>query len=106
MLPGPSPGCIGSSTRFPRTCTPSEGVPPSPTLDVPLGAVQGKNSWGTDDYRGPAPPPGHGVHQYHFRLYAFGVPLHAAQGLAKMGLLDLMPGHFLEQTELVGTYQR
>jgi phosphatidylethanolamine-binding protein (PEBP) family uncharacterized protein len=46
------------------------------------------------------------VHQYHFRLYAFGVPLHAAQGLAKMGLLDLMPGHFLEQTELVGTYQR
>src|SRR5262249_15767077 len=81
-----------------------EGIPPSPTLYTPLGAMQGKNSWGTDGYRGPAPPPGRGEHHYHFRLYALDVPLHAAQGLDKKGLLDHMQGHILDQAELVGTY--
>ncbi len=84
----------------------TEGILPSPTLNLPLGAMQGKNSWGTDGYRGPAPPPGHGQHHYHFRLYALDLPLHAAQGLDKKGLLDLMQGHILEQAELIGTYQR
>ena len=90
----------------PDTRTLSEGVPPSPTLNVPLGALQGKNSWGTDGYRGPAPPPGHGTHHYHFRLFALDVPLHAAQGLDKPGLLDAMQGHILAQAELVRTYER
>ena len=83
-----------------------EGIPPAPTLDVPLGAMQGKNSWGTDGYRGPAPPPGHGTHHYHFRLYALDAPLRAAQGLDKPGLLAAMEGHILAQAELVGTYER
>jgi Raf kinase inhibitor-like YbhB/YbcL family protein len=84
----------------------AERVPPSPTLNVPAGALQGKNSWGTDGYRGPAPPRGHGVHHYHFRLYALDVPLHAAQGLDKPGLLDVMRGHILAEPQLVGTYER
>ena len=84
----------------------AEGIPPSPTLNDPLGAMQGQNSWGTDGYRGPAPPPGHGTHHYHFRLFALDVPLHAVQGLDKKGLLDAMQGHILTQAELVGTYQR
>ena len=84
----------------------AEGVPPSPTLNTPLGALQGKNSWGSDGYRGPAPPPGHGAHHYHFRLFAIDVPLHAAHGLDKKGLLGAMQGHVLAQAELVGTYQR
>jgi Raf kinase inhibitor-like YbhB/YbcL family protein len=84
----------------------AEGVPPSPILNIPTGAMQGKNSWGTEGYRGPAPPPGHGVHHYHFRLFALDVPLHAAQGLDKKGLLEAMQAHVLAQAELVGTYQR
>jgi len=83
-----------------------EGIDPSATLDIVTGMLQGKNSWGTDGYRGPAPPPGHGTHHYHFRLYALGSPLTAAQGLDKGGLLKAMRGHILAQTELVGTYQR
>jgi Raf kinase inhibitor-like YbhB/YbcL family protein len=84
----------------------TEGIPPTPTPDAPPGARQGKNSWGTDGYRGPAPPKGHGTHHYHFRLYALDAPLAAAQGLDKAGLLHAMQGHVLAEAELVGTYER
>jgi Raf kinase inhibitor-like YbhB/YbcL family protein len=83
-----------------------EGLPRTPALDVPPGARQGKNSWASDGYRGPAPPRGHGTHHYHFRLYALDAPLAAAQGLDKAGLLRAMRGHILAEAELVGTYQR
>jgi Raf kinase inhibitor-like YbhB/YbcL family protein len=68
--------------------------------------LQGKNSWGTIGYRGPAPPRGHGTHHYHFKLYALDVPLRAAHGLDKDGLLKAVHGHILSQSETVGTYQR
>jgi Raf kinase inhibitor-like YbhB/YbcL family protein len=84
----------------------AEGLPRTPTLEIPPGARQGKNSWGTGGYRGPAPPKGHGTHHYHFRLYALDKPLAAAPGLDKSGLLEAMRGHVLSEAELVGTYQR
>jgi Raf kinase inhibitor-like YbhB/YbcL family protein len=84
----------------------AEGIPARPALDRPAGTVQGKNSWGTVGYRGPAPPKGHGTHHYHFRLYALDAPVHAAAGLDKNAVLKLMKGHILAQAELVGTYQR
>jgi Raf kinase inhibitor-like YbhB/YbcL family protein len=84
----------------------AEGIPTKPALDRPSGAVQGKNSWGTVGYRGPAPPKGHGTHHYHFRLYALDAQLHDAAGLDKNALLKQMKGHILAQAELVGTYQR
>ncbi|MGC1720204.1 MAG: YbhB/YbcL family Raf kinase inhibitor-like protein, partial [Isosphaeraceae bacterium] len=57
-------------------------------------------------YRGPAPPKGHGVHHYHFKLYALDAPLSVAVGIDKPGLLKAMQGHVLAEAELVGTYQR
>jgi Raf kinase inhibitor-like YbhB/YbcL family protein len=57
-----------------------EGLPLTPTLDVPLGSRQGKNSWGTDGYRGPAPSRGDGTHHDHFRLYALDAPNRAHRG--------------------------
>jgi len=83
-----------------------EGLPQTPTLNTPPGALQGKNSWGGTGYRGPAPPRGHGVHHYHFRLYALDTPLQAARGLDKGGLIRAMQGHILAQAELIGTYER
>jgi len=83
-----------------------EGLPKTTTLDAPPGARQGKNSWGTDGYRGPAPPRGHGTHHYHFRLYALDAPLAAAQGLDKAGLLRATDEHVLGEAELIGTYER
>ena len=84
----------------------AEGVHVKPSPSFPAGALQGKNSWGTVGYRGPAPPKGHGVHRYYFRLYALDAPLNVPAGLDKPGLLKAMHGHILAQGELVGTYQR
>jgi Raf kinase inhibitor-like YbhB/YbcL family protein len=68
--------------------------------------VAGTNSWPTAGWRGPMPPPGHGVHHYHFRLYALDAELDAGPGLSKAKLLKAMEGHVLAQGELVGTYER
>ena len=84
----------------------AEGIPTSEKLSEPDGALQGKNSWGTIGYRGPAPPPGHGVHHYHFKLYALDAALALKPGADKKALLDAMAGHILAQGEVIGTYQR
>ena len=84
-----------------------EHVPNSGTVSTaPKGAVQGENSWGSVGYRGPAPPPGHGIHHYHFRLYALDSRLPLKPGLLKEELLKTIAGHILAEGELVGTYQR
>ncbi len=82
------------------------GIDPVALPEVPTGARQGANSGNTIGYRGPSPPPGGGVHHYHFRLYALDAPLLAAPGLDKAGLLGAMAGHILETADLVGTYSR
>jgi Raf kinase inhibitor-like YbhB/YbcL family protein len=83
-----------------------EGIPPKPVPGTPPGAVQGKNTWGTVGYRGPAPPKGHGVHHYHFKLYALNAALDLKPGIDKHDLMNVMSGHILSHGELVGTYQR
>jgi Raf kinase inhibitor-like YbhB/YbcL family protein len=86
-----------------------EGVPTATRIDKPLVALQGRNSWssgGTTGYRGPAPPPRHGTHHYHFRLYALDAPLGLNAGIDKAALLTAMQGHILSEAELMGTYSR
>jgi Raf kinase inhibitor-like YbhB/YbcL family protein len=86
-----------------------EGVPRKPHLKEPHGAVQGKNSWPAGDnvgYRGPMPPPGHGVHHYYFKLYALDVPLNVQPGLDKKAVLENINDHILAEGVLMGTYQR
>lgn len=85
-----------------------EGVPNREELDSPPGARQGRNSWSsgtTIGYRGPDPPSGHGVHHYHFRLYALDAELDLPPGLTKNELLKAIQGHVLAAGELVGTYE-
>jgi Raf kinase inhibitor-like YbhB/YbcL family protein len=83
-----------------------EGVHPKPSPAFPAGARQGKNSWGTPGYRGPAPPRGHGMHRYRFRLYALDAPLDGAAGPDGPALRKAMRGHVLAEAELMGTYER
>lgn len=83
-----------------------EGVPTDERLSTPSGAMQGTNSWGNIGYGGPEPPPGHGVHHYHFKLYALDADLDYEPGLAKQQLLDKIQSHTLAEVELIGTYER
>lgn len=79
------------------------------TLTLPGGLLQGLNSWPTGPtacYRGPEPPRGHGVHHYHFRLYALSQLLNLPAGITKEELLHAIHGHVLDAAEVVGTYQR
>jgi Raf kinase inhibitor-like YbhB/YbcL family protein len=69
-------------------------------------STQGKNSWSTIGYRGPAPPKGHGVHRYFFKLYALDKALDLPAGLDKPSLQKAMKGHIVAEGELMGTYQR
>jgi hypothetical protein len=73
---------------------------------IPPGALEGKNSWGTLGYRGPAPPKGHGVHHYHFKVYALREPITLGAGADKASLIKAMQGKTLAQGEVIGAYRR
>jgi Raf kinase inhibitor-like YbhB/YbcL family protein len=70
------------------------------------GAVQGKSDFDRLGWGGPSPPPGHGVHHYHFVLYALDRPTGLASGASLGELRRAMTDHILAQGELVGTYER
>ena len=86
-----------------------QGIEPSELPNEPVGAAQGQNSWNTGQtigYRGPAPPAGHGVHHYHFRLYALDQKLQLPPAADRQTLQQAMEGHVLAVGQLTGTYQR
>jgi Raf kinase inhibitor-like YbhB/YbcL family protein len=85
-----------------------EGVPRKPRLTDPPGALQGKNSWQSDNigYRGPLPPAGSGTHHYHFKLYALEGKLAVEPGMNKDAILQEIEDHVIAEGELVGTYKR
>jgi len=84
-----------------------EGIAPALHPGSPSGPRQGRNSWPNGiGYRGPAPPRGHGVHRYVFKLFALGAPLALEGGAKKSALLEAMAGSILAEATLVGTYER
>lgn len=86
-----------------------EGLSAASRLEQPVAAFQGRNSWSTGrtiGYRGPAPPPRHGLHHYHFRLYALDHETKLQPGVDKAALMYALRDHILEQAEIVGTYER
>jgi Raf kinase inhibitor-like YbhB/YbcL family protein len=93
-------GIPPATVMLPEGFHPSEVAQPSP--------VQGKNGLKKDGYAGPAPPPGHGVHHYHFQVFALAEPLALAAGapVTRETVLDAIRGHILAHGELVGTYER
>ena len=104
--PTPQPWVHWVIYKIPASATSlSEKIPAKDSLTDPAGARQGKNSWGTVGYRGPAPPKGP-VHHYHFKLYALDAALTLSAGATKDQILAAMKGHILAEAEVVGTYQR
>lgn len=53
-----------------------------------------------------APPPGHGLHHYHFQVFALDVPVTLEVGAGRSDVLDVMKGHVLAWGEIIGTYER
>jgi hypothetical protein len=87
----------------------AENIPAASSIESPISAYQGRNSWPsgrTIGYRGPAPPPGHGTHHYHFKLYALDTELELNPGIDKAELLRQLSGHIQAEAELIGTYER
>ena len=65
------------------------------------------NDFGNPRYDGPQPPPGHGTHHYHFRLFALDVPtLDMPEGCDVEDVLEAAEDHALAEADYVGTFER
>lgn len=108
--PTPEPWVHWVLYHLPPSCNSlAAGFSTDAQATVALGVRQGKNSWTSGNkqiYRGPAPPRGHGVHHYHFRLFALDRAFDLPAGLTSNDLLKKLKGHILATGELVGLYQR
>jgi Raf kinase inhibitor-like YbhB/YbcL family protein len=85
-----------------------EGLPIDPTTPMPpelAGAVHGKNGWGRELYRGPAPPVG-ARHNYNFVVYALDAELDLPPGLTRAQLLEAIEGHVIGEGVMIPWYQR
>lgn len=103
--PSPVPWVHWVAYRIPAaTSSLPEGLPHDSELQEPR-LTQGRNSWGTPGYRGPAPPRGK-PHRYFFKLYALDAELSLPAGQTKEALERAMKGHVIGYGEVVGTYQR
>lgn len=83
----------------------ARSLPPSVRPpDLPPGARQGLNDWKRIGYGGPCPPVGQ--HRYVHRLFALDVVLPDLGPVTRAELEQAMAGHIIDQTELIGLYQR
>ncbi|MFA4647479.1 YbhB/YbcL family Raf kinase inhibitor-like protein [Pyrococcus kukulkanii] len=83
-----------------------EGIPKKGKVESPVKMIQGINDFGRIGYDGPCPPPGHGVHHYHFKVYALDITLNLTPRSTRRDLEEAMKGHIIAEAELVGTYER
>jgi hypothetical protein len=80
-----------------------EGLPARGEL--PDGARQGRNGFGSLGYGGPCPP-GNSPHHYIFTLYALDTKLNLPGGATRTQVEEAMQGHILAHGELIGLYRR
>ena len=66
--------------------------------------THGKGTSGNLNYRGPCPPDAE--HKYFFKLYALDTTFDLPQGSEKQEIEEAMRGHIIEQTQLIGRYER
>lgn len=71
----------------------------------PQGMIQGRNDSGSYGWFGPRPPQGHGVHHYHFQLFALDAPLKMGATSKLQEIVNALKAHTIAEGELVGTYE-
>ena len=69
------------------------------------GAAQGRNGYRGFGWYGPKPPEGHGVHHYHFQVFALSKRLGMEPESALPKLLNALKGVTLASGELIGTFE-
>jgi Raf kinase inhibitor-like YbhB/YbcL family protein len=83
----------------------AKGLPENVASEnLPPGTAEGLNDWGRTGYGGPCPPIGR--HRYFHKLYALDTVLEKLNQPNKSQVEEAMKGHIIEETELVGTYQK
>ena len=73
---------------------------------VPVGAVQATNSFGTVGWSGPCPPPGEPAHVYRLTMYALNQQSEVADGTPANEMLNYLADITIDSTELIGNYSR
>ena len=73
----------------------------------PQVGTEVSNDFGKPGYCGPCPPKGHGVHHYHFKLFALDTDRLDVSPTAKVADVETAARqHAIAEGELVGTYER
>ena len=106
-VPGPTPfvhwmlyGLSENISELP------EGLPREEEIRYPVFVRQGLNSRSQIGYTGPNPPFWHGIHRYYFRLFALNASLGLAPGANRGEFFKAIENHLIEQTELLGVYEK
>jgi Raf kinase inhibitor-like YbhB/YbcL family protein len=73
--------------------------------EVPVGAVQARNTSGTEGYSGPCPPEGE-THQYEFTVYALAEPSGVTPGQDPQPAIAFITADPLALATLTATYER
>ena len=68
--------------------------------------LEGKNSKLGVGFTPAAPPVGHGVHHYHFQVFALDTAIDLERGAGRSTLLEEMRGHVLAWGDIVATCER
>ncbi|KRA66377.1 phospholipid-binding protein [Caulobacter sp. Root655] len=89
----------GEATSLP------EGLPQGASLGLVGGATQGRNDSGAVGYFGPRPPVGHGVHHYHFQIFALAERLPFGPETQLSDLVNALKGDSLASADLIVTYE-
>jgi len=73
---------------------------------VPVGAVEGTNSFDTIGYQGPCPPEGDPAHLYRVTMYALNQQVELADGTEATEFLDYIDMVAIASVDVTATYQR
>lgn len=67
-----------------------------------------KNDFKNARYDGPMPPPGTGIHHYHFKLYALSQKSSLDSGAISgyQQVIDMITPILIAETEIIGTFER
>ncbi len=75
--------------------------------NMPPGAVEAKNSFGTTGYGGPQPPKGTGSHSYVVTLYALNVDkIDLPASASRSDFQNAIKGKIIQQATITGHYKQ